>query len=279
MTRTLRTRLGAGMLVSWQLACVHVANYLDPLLPRYVTTDGDARDLDPALRVVSFNIEEGRRIGRATLALSTHPELRDADVLVLQEMDARGVAAVAAALRMNSVYYPASRQPRGGPDWGNAILSPWPILDAGKVLLPHRSFPNGRARIAVRATVRLPGGPARVYSVHLDAPLGMTPGRRRDQALAVLADAATSPLPVVVAGDFNSHALGRLFESNGYCWPTKSVGATTHGFSFDHVFVRGRCGSPADWTAGVAREVRDASDHRPVWAALAAAPRPASAPR
>jgi endonuclease/exonuclease/phosphatase family metal-dependent hydrolase len=44
------------------------------------------------------------------------------------------------------------------------------------------------------------------------------------------------------------------------------VGASLATFSVDHVFVRG---VPASTTrAGVARDVRNASDHRPVWVVL-----------
>jgi len=52
--------------------------------------------------------------------------------------------------------------------------------------------------------------------------------------------------------------------AEGFAWPTKEVGGSVRGFSFDHVFVRGlgRAGA----VAGVARDVKDASDHRPVWA-------------
>jgi endonuclease/exonuclease/phosphatase (EEP) superfamily protein YafD len=84
----------------------------------------------------------------------------------------------------------------------------------------------------------------------------------------ILADAERTPGPVVVAGDFNSHGVGSLFEERAYCWPTKHVGHSVRGFSYDHIFARGLCTPPL--LAGVARDVRDASDHRPVWAVLGA---------
>jgi endonuclease/exonuclease/phosphatase family metal-dependent hydrolase len=263
--RHLRTRvLGAGLLAATSLACAAVTNYLDPALPRYETPGGDRRDVEPGLRVVTFNVEKGLRVDRAVAALTRHPDLVGADVVVLQEMGAEGVASVAQSLRMNSVYYPASREPGGGPDWGNAILSPWPIEDTSKLLLPHRSRFTRRARIATVARVRLAGGPVRVYSVQLGSPLGMGSGSRRDQAAAILADAEGREEPVILAGDFNSHGLGGFIQEHGYCWPTRHVGASVRGFSFDHVFARGLCS--ASLFAGVARDVKDASDHRPVWA-------------
>jgi endonuclease/exonuclease/phosphatase family metal-dependent hydrolase len=49
------------------------------------------------------------------------------------------------------------------------------------------------------------------------------------------------------------------------------VGHTAGPFSFDHVVARGLtpAGDPA---AGVVREAKQASDHRPVWALLHLAP-------
>jgi endonuclease/exonuclease/phosphatase family metal-dependent hydrolase len=260
------------LLLGASLGCAAVTNYLDPALPLYETRHGDARDAEPDLRVVTFNVEEGRKVREAVAALARHPDLEGADIVVLQEMGPDGVAAVAEALRMDSIYYPASRQRKDGSDWGNAILSPWPLEDARKLLLPHHSRFTRRARIAVTARVLLPAGAVRVYSVQLGSPFGMGGGSRRDQARVVLADAEGSTDPVVVAGDFNSHGVGDLFEERGYCWPTKHVGHTVRGFSFDHVFAHGLCSPPL--VAGVARDVKDASDHRPVWTVLRLTRRP-----
>lgn len=258
--------LAGGLFAGW--SCAPVSNYLDPSGPHYETSHGAPRNPEPAFRIVTFNVEKGERVKEAGAALARHPELRDADVVVLQEMTAPGVAAVADALRMNSVYYPASRQPHGGADWGNAILSPWPLEDGRKILLPHWSRGTNRGRTATTARVRLPTGPVRVYSVHLGSPLGMGEGKRRDQAAVILADAESSGEPVVVAGDFNSQGIGVLFLERGYCWPTRHIGPTVSRLSFDHVFGKGVCGAPEVLRAGVARDVKDASDHRPVWAVL-----------
>jgi endonuclease/exonuclease/phosphatase family metal-dependent hydrolase len=248
--------------------CAPVTNYLDPAGPVYQTNGGQARDPEPAFRVVTFNVEKGKRVAEALAALRAHAALRDADVVVLQEMSAPGVATVAQALHMNSVYYPASREPHGGADWGNAILSPWPLEDPHKVLLPHLSFGTRRGRTATSARVRLPRGAIRFYSVHLGSPMGMGEGSRRDQAATILADAEKSREPVVVAGDFNSHGVGELFLARGYCWPTQHIGPTVSRLSFDHVFARGLCSPAEQLRAGVARDVANASDHRPVWALL-----------
>lgn len=247
-------------------ACAKARNYLDSNGPRYVGGQGLAPE--PRLgrrRVVTFNIEYALRVDRAIVALRDHPDLRGADVLTLQEMDAAGVVAIANALGLNYAYYPAALHPKTHRDVGEAVLSPWPIERSWKLLLPHLSRVLGQGRAAVGADLRIDGKRVRVYSVHLGSPLGASPGVRREQAATILADARTSPDPVVIAGDFNSHGIGSFFESQGYVWVTRTVGRTTRRFSFDHVFVSGfPAGLPP--AAAVATDVRDASDHRPVWA-------------
>jgi endonuclease/exonuclease/phosphatase family metal-dependent hydrolase len=264
--RPARTRLPwlpAAVLLSGP-SCATAENYLDPAGPLFEASFGEVRDAGPALRVVSFNVEHGLRLPQAVAALAGHQDLRGADVLLLQEMTGDGVEAIACALGMNAVYYPASRLK--GRDLGNAVLSPWPIVASWKVPLPHLTRVVGNSRSAVAARLQVGGRTLVAYSVHLGSPLGLSAGRRRDQAKAVLADADRSPLePAVVGGDFNSRGVGEVFVRQGFAWPTRSVGRTVWLFAYDHVFTRG-LGS--EGRAGVARDVRDASDHHPVWAVL-----------
>jgi len=220
------------------------------------------------LRIVTFNIEYALRVERALAALRENAALRDADLLALQEMDAPGTGHLAAGLGLDFAYAPAWLNPKYGRDVGDAILSRWPLSQARKVPLPHRSRMLGQARVAVRATVDVAGRRLRFYSLHLGSPLGASSEERRDQIDAVLADAEDSADPVVIAGDFNSHGLGERLVASGYAWPTRNAGPTTRRFSFDHVFVKGL--RILDARAGVARDVTDASDHRPVWVEISA---------
>lgn len=240
-------------------------NYLTPDTPRLLGSYATDPRADDTLRVVTFNVEQGRKVDRAIAGLLSHPSLKAADVIMLQEMDGPGVDEIARALGMNFVYFPGSRDPKSGRDMGNAILSPWPMDQPRKLLLPHPSRIIHRARAVVTARVTIEGNPMNVYSVHLGSPIGIGGGARREQAEVVLKDAAASTAPVIIAGDFNTHGLGERFVEEGYVWATRSVGKTVRFFSFDHVFVRGLSGQVA---AGVAREVNDASDHRPVWTTL-----------
>lgn len=276
---TLKTRpLGPALVLlaaSLGSGCGTAHNYLEPDSPRYAGGPGDAPrrapEPDGPLRVVTFNVEYGRRIAEAIAALRANP-LRRADVITLQEMDAPGAAAIAQALAMNYVYYPASVHPKTGRDFGNAVLSPWPIEESHKVLLPGRARVSHNARAAVAAVVRVDGRRIAVYSVHLTSPWGMGGGGRGKQAEAVLADAEKRAIPVVVAGDFNSSGIGKLFRARGFDWPTEKVGHSVGPFSFDHVFLRGFSTWPKT-IAGVAKGGPQASDHWPVWTLV---PRPPS---
>jgi endonuclease/exonuclease/phosphatase family metal-dependent hydrolase len=270
--------LGPGALLAVVLgvgfcACRTGGYYPDPLGPVFLgafARTGPARaEAGPLrLKIVTFNIEYALRIERALAALRENAALKDADFLALQEMDAPGTEHVAAGLGLDFAYSPAWLNPKYGRDVGDAILSRWPLSDARKLPLPHRSRLLGQARVAVRATADVKGRRIRFYSLHLGSPFGASPGQRRDQIDVVLADAEDSPDPVVIAGDFNSHGLGERLVARGYAWPTRDAGPTTHGYSFDHVFVKGL--RILDARAGVARDVTDASDHRPVWVEISA---------
>jgi endonuclease/exonuclease/phosphatase family metal-dependent hydrolase len=244
-------------------SCAPATNYLDPDGPRYIGGRADVPAHDSALRIVSYNIAYARQYERAIGCLREEP-LRGADVLLLQEMNARAVEAMAEALGMHFVYYPASVRP-GQNDMGSAILSPWPIEEARKLVLPHTSRVVHRARIATVATVQIEGAPVRVYSLHLTSPFGASGRTRGDQAEAVLADARGWSGAIIIGGDMNSHSVGKRFERAGFRWLTKSIGRTVGPFSFDHVYVRG-IQAPSE--AGVAHSCRGTSDHSPVWASL-----------
>ena len=245
-------------------------NYLDPLGPIYVGGDGLVPDAHATIRVVTYNIQYAQHVDQALQALR-QPFLSGPDVLALQEMDAPGVARIAEALRLKYVYYPVSIHPKTGRDFGNALLSPWPIEDPRKILLPHRSLVANQRRAAVAATVRIAGRPIRVYCVHFGAPLGTSGGRRRAQADVVLEDASKSPFPVIIMGDFNSRGVAEYMARAGYSWLTREVGTTARrlglGFSFDQVLARGL--EPVEGLkASAVKGPKGASDHDPVWALL-----------
>jgi len=244
-------------------------NYQSPFGPRYtgVLPSGPLNVPVGAaitIRVVTFNVQFARHVDRAIALLRSSAALRHADVVTLQEMDATGARRIAEALSMSYVYYPASVAPETGRDFGNAILSRWPIVADAKIVLPHLARFWRSQRIATAATILVGGVPLRVYSVHLETPVEIGPGSRRDQARAVVADAGAYPR-VVVGGDMNSRGIGNEFRAAGFLWPTEHNPITTLVFNWDHIFFKGLAAADSEG-AGVVRDPFGASDHRPVWA-------------
>ena len=244
-------------------------NYQSPFGPRYtgVLPSGPLNVPVGAaitIRVVTFNVQFARHVDRAIALLRSSAALRHADVVTLQEMDATGARRIAEALSMSYVYYPASVAPETGRDFGNAILSRWPIVADAKIVLPHLARFWRSQRIATAATILVGGVPLRVYSVHLETPVEIGPGSRRDQARAVVADAGAYPR-VVVGGDMNSRGIGNEFRAAGFLWPTEHNPITTLVFNWDHIFFKGLAAADSE-SAGVVRDPFGASDHRPVWA-------------
>lgn len=244
-------------------------NYPSPLGPRYAGTPAHPAPAASTgvLRVVTYNVQYGQHIDRAINVLSTRTPLPGADVIVLQEMDAEGTRRIAEALGMSWVYYPAVIQPKAARgDFGNAVLSRWPIVGDAKLMLPRQLGPRHVQRIATAVTILVDTLKVRVYSTHLGTITEIHPSERREQAHAIIADAEAYPF-VIVAGDMNSHGIGKEFVADGYQWPTEHNGFTRAVFNWDHVFLKGFAPSPGYVkSTGIVRDTLRASDHDPVWA-------------
>jgi len=226
---------------------------------------------------VSFNIAYAIEIERAIEVLRASEPLRDPDILALQEMDAPGTERIARALGLNAVYFPSGVHPKHERDFGCAVLSPWPLEEPRKLVLPHGARVSGLRRAAVSATVVRGSQRIRAYSLHLPSPLAISGGSRKEQLRALAADAASAAGPVVIAGDFNSHDTVEELAKAGFAWVTRDVGATARfrllgvplaGLSYDHVLARGLRPVSGPGATGVVADNRGASDHRPVWAVL-----------
>jgi endonuclease/exonuclease/phosphatase family metal-dependent hydrolase len=240
-------------------------NFIDPQGPRLAACCAESPDR-AAFRVVTFNIQYAREIEGAIRLFRATPGMQDADFVLLQEMDEDGVRRIAAALSLgNYVYYPTTVM--RGRNFGNAILSRWPLEDDAKLILPHLALFDGSQRIAVRATARVGAQRIRLYSVHLATMLDHWPAARRDQAMAVVADADSAHDPVIIAGDTNAPGLWKAFDGRGYRCISRDLGGTRGPFSIDHIFTRGlQLEQPA--ARGVIRGHDDVSDHNPVWAVV-----------
>ena len=254
--------------------CANGMNYSSSSGPRYAggrTTAATAPRRSDApfdvLRFVTFNVKYGVQIDSAIAVLRFTSELREADVVALQEVDAAGTARIAAALGLDYVYYPATLHPKFNRDFGNAILSRWPIVGDQKLILPHLGRFRRTARTATAATILVAGAPLRVYSAHLGTMAEIGPRAKRDQAATIIADAAAHTR-VVILGDMNSYGIGSEFSDAGFSWVTARNPRTFAMGRWDHMFLKGVKLSH-DSATGVVTATRDASDHRPVWALLA----------
>jgi len=259
------------------LSCATTHNYLDPAGPRYEGGFADAASLegrgstDAPIRVVTFNIEFAREIDLALALLRHSAGLRDPDILLLQEMDAPGVERIARELRLNYVYFPSTVHPMAHHDFGTAVLSPWPLDEARKLVLPYAAFGTRARRAATSAVVHRGSLRIRAVAVHLPAPGAMRDEERAEQVRLIIDDASRTGDAVVVGGDFNSRAVARVFKAGGFLWLTDRLPGTSRGmghwWSYDHVFARGLTAAGDGPAAGVV-DPAGASDHRAVWVRL-----------
>lgn len=246
--------------------CRTAVNYPDPTGPRYAGAPAPGSDTVHApaeLKLVSFNLEFGRQVEQAIALLTSEPDLEDADVILLQEVDDSATRRIADALGLAYVYYPAVRSLRTTRDFGNAVLTRWPIVDDEKLILPHRALFSRMQRTATAVTLQIGSAEVRVYSAHLGTLLEVGPEARRNQLRTILDD-ARGYTHVVVGGDMNSHGIGGLAVARGYSWPTRDGPRTTTVGRWDHIFLRGMSSSAAE-PAGTIENTGGASDHRPVW--------------
>src|SRR5829696_3060608 len=126
-------------------------NYPDPNGPYY---SGNFAPENPkpveTLTIVSYNIWFGEDVGQAISEIKEIKSQKELDIILLQEMDEVGTEQIARELQMNYVYVPAAIEPTYDQNFGNAILSRWPMSDPQKLILPHKSFSNRMNRIATR---------------------------------------------------------------------------------------------------------------------------------
>lgn len=249
-----------------------VDNYASPDGPLFRGNFADpSLVFDGQIQIVSWNIRYGEAVETAVTELRRNPHLRNADILLLQEMDEAGVAHIAQTLAYNYVYFPASIHAHHGRNFGNAILSKWPLSQPEKLILPHANPSNAQRRIAAKAVVTIDGSPLVVVNSHTET-YWLGRRARSAQAAAIAANVSPGDAPVVVGGDFNTvmppdvTGLAAQFTAVGLerasAGPTVNVAGV--GVTADHIFTR----SLAVLAAGAA-EGTLASDHSPVWVTLA----------
>ena len=93
-------------------SCEKIENFTEIGTPRFSGSYAPVLINSPdEIDIVSFNIEFAEKIEEAILELETSENLRDADIIMLQEMDEVGTEAIAQALSYNCLLY-TSPSPR-----------------------------------------------------------------------------------------------------------------------------------------------------------------------
>jgi endonuclease/exonuclease/phosphatase family metal-dependent hydrolase len=168
-----------------------------------------------ALKTLTFNIHHGVGVdGRLDLErVARTIEASGADVVGLQEVDryfdARSdwvdqPAWLAARLQLNHVFAanldwdpPEPGKPRR--QYGNLVMSKYPIVDCRNTLLPLR--PGSEQRGLLEAALDVGGTPLRFADTHLST---IDDGERVEQANAVVALLKDAPEATLLVGDMNA---------------------------------------------------------------------------
>ena len=252
------------------VSCGPLRNYNDPNEPFYEGHyAGEPPIIGETIKVVSWNLGFAEKIESIITTLANVDDLKEADILLLQEMDEDGVELLAQTLGYNYVYYPASVHRRHNKNFGNAVLTKWAIKGHEKIILPDPGSGNKHTRNAVKAKIIIADQEVIAYSAHFETFWIMQPKNQRQ--VAFLADQVDKGDEIVyLGGDFNSltkgsvayleerfdqEGLQRLSVNTGHTFEYKGVKLT-----LDHIFASGE----EEFEAGIWRG-SDASDHFPIW--------------
>ena len=241
------------------------------------------------IRICTWNIQLGRRLGAVLDAVTTHSDFSTLDLFAIQEASihdgVQDAAAVAGALGPGYRHFQATAQMLRGRDQGNALIwrqdrfeaTPPQVVALTGTRSQHMSRAERTLLRAVppqrRIAIRAESAALRVYVVHLDV-IGFT--HKLEQFRAVIDDMAARPaVPLtLVAGDLNTFGVPRLqmwrrirasARAAGLVELTKAV-RRTHWTAqkLDAIYAHGA--SPSSLRAWVLK-VR-ASDHLPVFAEI-----------
>jgi endonuclease/exonuclease/phosphatase family metal-dependent hydrolase len=234
------------------------------------------------LKIVSYNMRwrSGEDLREIINLLRSDPEIGRAAIIGLQEADrnrkrsgntntARTIAEELGMFYAWAAPPLAEKSKDREEETGVAILSPYPLTDVVRLVLPHPG-PGGRRRAAIGASLRIGSHLIRVYSVHSETRTSTQ--KKLEQLQAVLDDLKnyTKVTGAVVLGDFNTlegqaiENTTRLFTEAGFETPFPNSMKTWKTFilelKLDWLWLRGL--RPSDY--GVDRKVTY-SDHFPLW--------------
>lgn len=225
------------------------------------------------MRIVTWNIRFGRDLDRAADVIGSHESLRNADAFLFQELDRSGADTIAESLGCGVFFVAASVHSRTGREFGNAIVSTWPITTTDIIELPHQSRLAGQPRIAITAVLAVENVLVTTCCAHTEIP---SLGRSKRRAQVETMGASSSwwaTKRAVVGGDFNTVSkrsiadLVERFQRRGFAHASAAATPTLRrggrAFTLDHVFARGM----PTIDSGVVR-APTVSDHDPVWVRL-----------
>lgn len=227
------------------------------------------------VKVLTFNTRHGRRDDGA-IDLDGLADIiggSGADIVALQEVDRfqlrSGLVDQARWLgeRLGMQVAFGANLRRGLGEYGNAILSRYPVLSVRNVLLPGRLEQRG----VLVARVMTPQGPVKVMATHL----GLSRDDRAAQVRAILAEAAGEKRPLILLGDWNTTVEAPELAPLAEAFPSAAGAAgLTPAYTFragqsrpyigiDHIFLSN------DWVVrGAAVLDGELSDHVPVVAEI-----------
>ncbi|HLM59132.1 MAG TPA: endonuclease/exonuclease/phosphatase family protein [Pyrinomonadaceae bacterium] len=252
---------------------------------------GGGQQTPSEIKVVSYNIRyrAGEELEQLIAVLRTDPEVGGASIIGLQEVDrnrkrtgnVNTARQIADALGMHYAWAAPPSAEGGEEETGVAVLSPYPLRDVTRLLLPHEG-PGSRRRVALGATVRIGEADVRAYSVHAETRMPLE--KKVVHWRAVIEDLAhhKAVAHTVVLGDFNTikgkdvKAARRLFSEAGFETPFPDDRSTWKTFvvklKLDWLWLRGM----KTVSFGIDREV-GFSDHWPLWATVKLEKKPATA--
>ena len=89
-------------------ACRPFYNYLKPDEPIFTGSYAGVKNvLNEEIKIITWNIKFSEKIDEALAELNNVEKLKEADIILLQEMNEEGVDKMAKSLECNYVYYPA----------------------------------------------------------------------------------------------------------------------------------------------------------------------------
>jgi endonuclease/exonuclease/phosphatase family metal-dependent hydrolase len=239
-----------------------------------------SRAPETTFRVMTYNIHHaGGSDGRVDVPrIAKIITDNRADLVAVQEVDVRtkrvpvDEAAELARLTGLHVQFGKAIDYQGG-DYGQVILSRYPISDPHVYKLP--SQPDKEQRIALAVTISPGHGRPdfRFVTAHLDFQSNADRAAQAEELMRVLSADPASP-PMILAGDFNAtpesapiRTVLTHFDSAGGLHGAPTIPAERPAKKIDYIFVS----KNAPWAVGstVVLNQPIASDHRPVVADFA----------